>query len=461
MIYDLTILGGGPGGYVAAIRAAQQGAKVALIEKEYVGGTCLNYGCIPTKSLIRSVEVLETVNQAKEFGVKAENMGLDLKTVIERKEKVVETVRGGVEDLISSYPIDMIYGTGRCLDKNTIEIEGVNGDNHTIVTDKLIIATGSQVYNPGIAGADLPGVINSKGALSLEVIPDEVCIVGGGVIGIEFAYILNAFGAKVKVLELLPEILEFADKEMVGYLKESLTLKGVEFVTNAQVKSITKTSDGLSIVYSIDGEDYELDAGLVLLAMGRIPQTKGVEALNLDEAGRNGIAVNAAMETNIPGVYAIGDVTGGAQLAHLAMAQGLVAADNAVGGDKTFKNDSIPYCIYCKPEMAWVGLTEDEAREKFGNVKIGRFPFTSSGKALVDGDTEGLVKLIIDEKYGEIVGLHLIGPESTNMIAEGVLARMLESTAVEMALAIHPHPTLSEVLMEAAYMSIGEGIHYR
>lgn len=460
MDYDILVLGGGIGGYVAAIRAAKGGAKVALVEKNHIGGTCLNYGCIPTKSLIRSAEVLDTVKNASDFGVKATGAELDLESVIKRKDNIVKMLTEGVEGLLNANQITIYNSMGNVKDARTVEVKDSSGKSLDLTTNKLIIATGSVTTIPNIPGVDLPGVITSKEVLNITDLPEEVCIVGGGVIGLEFAYILNAFGAKVTVLELLPEILPKAERELVNYLLDSFREKGITILTKAQVNAIEESEPGMNVMFYHNDEEKTLQAGLVLMAVGREPNLAGLDALNLKRNSSKGIIVNSSMETSLPGVYAIGDVTGGVQLAHVATAQGIVAAENALGEEAKFNSNSIPYCIYSKPEMAWVGLTEEEAKEKYGRIKVGRFPFTGSGKAMVYGDTSGLVKMIIDEKYGEIVGLHLIGPEATNMIAEGVLARMLEATVIELAATIHPHPTLSEVLMEAAHMTLDQGIHY-
>lgn len=460
MNYDILVLGGGIGGYVAAIRAAKGGAKVALVEKEYIGGTCLNYGCIATKALIRSAEVLDTVKNANDFGVKATGAELDLEAVIKRKDNVVKMLREGVEGLLSANQITLYNSTGYVKDARTVEVRDSSGKNLDLITDKLIIATGSVTTIPNIPGVDLPGVITSKEILGITDLPEEVCIVGGGVIGLEFAYILNAFGVKVTVLELLPEILPKADRELVTYLLDSFREKGINIITKAQVNAIEEDEPGMAVSFYHNDEEKTLKTGLVLMAVGREPNLAGLDALNLKRGTEKGITVNSSMETVMPGVYAIGDVTGGIQLAHVATTQGMVAAENALGEKAEFNSRSVPFCLYSKPEMAWVGLTEEEAKEKYGQIKVGRFPFTGSGKAMVHGDTAGLVKLIIDDQYGEIVGLHIIGPEATNMIAEGVLAKMLEATVTELAATIHPHPTLSEVLMEAAHMTLGHGIHY-
>ncbi len=460
MKYDLLVLGGGPGGYVAAFRAAQKGLKVALVEKEMIGGTCLNYGCIPTKALIRSAEILETVRRSGEFGVTIGDLSFDFSAVSKRKDSVTKLLREGVEGLVAANKIDLHRGFGKLIEPKKIEISNADGKQVMISFDKLIIATGSEPVIPPVPGVDLPGVITSKEALALTSLPEELCIVGGGVIGMEFAYIMNSFGVKITVLEMLPQFLPFADSEMVQYLLESFKNQGVSLISGARVTSIDEGPTGLTVSYTKDDLKSKVNAGLVLMAVGRSPNLSGTEGLGLKQTENNGIAVNAAMEAEIPGIYAIGDCTGGVQLAHVASAQGLVAAENAAGGKVNFNSSSIPFCIYSRPEMAWVGLTEQQAREKYGQVKIGRFPLTGNGKALVLGDTFGMVKLIIDDKYGEIVGLHLIGPEAANMIAEGVLARMLEATATELASAIHPHPTLSEALMEAAQMALGHGIHY-
>lgn len=458
--YDLLVLGGGPGGYVAAIRAAQLGARVALVEKDQIGGTCLNHGCIPTKALIRSVDVLETTNKALEYGIITEKTAFDYTIIHSRKQNVVKMLREGVEGLLQANGVEVHYGCGRLLGTNLVEVVSSEQDTKNLEFDKLIIATGSKAYMPPLPGTDLPGVLTSSELLALTDLPESICIIGGGVIAMEFAYIMNALGVNVTVLEMLPDFLPFADKEIVNYLVQSFAERGVNLVNSAHVTGIYKTGESLEVHFRLEDIEEKVQAGLVLVATGRIPNLTGLEGLELKLDPKKGIAVNPYLKTSLPNVYAIGDVTGGIQLAHVATAQGLVAAENSLGGSKVFNDQSIPSCVYSKPEVAWVGLTEEEAARKYQKIKVGKFPFIGCGKAIVYGESDGLVKIIVDEKYGEILGIHIIGPEATNMIASGVIAKSMEATVYELAAQIHPHPTLSEVLVEAAHMALGHGVHY-
>lgn len=460
MNYDLLVLGGGPGGYVAAIRAAQLGAQVALIEKDHIGGTCLNYGCIPTKALIRSVDVLETAKKAAEYGILTGKTAFDFEIIHGRKQNVVKMLREGVEGLLEANGVHVHRGYGRLIDAGAVEVVVDGQKSTTLNFDKLIIATGSKAFIPPLPGSDLPGVVTSSGLLSMNTLPESISIIGGGVIAMEFAYIMSAFGVKVTVLEMLPEFLPFADREIVRYLVESFIKREINLLNGAHVTGINKAGEILEVQFEVEGVKEKVQSGLVLIATGRVPNLSGLEALNLKLDTKTGVAVDCYLRTALPNVYAIGDVTGGTQLAHVATAQGLVAAENCLGGSKIFNDQSIPNCIYSKPEVAWVGLTEEEAVKKYKKIKVGKFPFIGCGKALVQGDIEGMVKLIVDEQYGEIVGIHMIGPEATNMIASGVIAKSMEATVNELAAQIHPHPTLSESLVEAAHMALGHGIHY-
>lgn len=457
MDYQVVVLGGGPGGYVAAIRAAQCGLKVALVEKEALGGTCLNWGCIPTKALLRSAEVYETVKKASEFGIKVSADGIDAKAIFARKDRIVKQLVGGIKGLIQANKIDLFTGIGKVLNPHELEISQTSGVK-TITMEKLILATGSRPFVPPIPGVDLPGVITSNEALSLGYIPKAMVIIGGGVIGLEFAYLMQTFGCKVTIIEMLPKILPMADQEVVQVLVNSLKKKGVTVCTNAKVNKILKSSAGLVVEYLYENASHRVEGDNVLVSTGRVANLEGLESLGLN--GKRSIAVNEKMETEIPGVYAIGDISGGIQLAHVASAQGIVAAENASGLNSHYTSDAVPSCIYTGPEVAWVGMNEDDAKAKYPEIKVGKFPFQASGKAMTYGETEGFVKIISEAKYGEILGLHIVGPHATDLISEGVLAKSMEATIEELAHAIHPHPTLSETIMEAAHVAMGQGIHF-
>ena len=457
MDYQVVVLGGGPGGYVAAIRAAQCGLKVALVEKEALGGTCLNWGCIPTKALLRSAEVYETVKKASEFGIIVSAVGSDAKAIFARKDRIVKQLVGGIKGLIQANKIDLYTGVGKVIHPHELEISQSSGVKK-ITTEKLILATGSRPFVPPIVGADLAGVITSNEALNLGYIPKAMVIIGGGVIGLEFAYLMQTFGCKVTIIEMLPKILPMADQEVVQVLVNSLKKKGVTFCTNAKVIKISKNETGLAVEYLYENASHIAIGENVLVSTGRVANLEGLESLGLN--GKKGIAVDEKMETTIPGVYAIGDISGGIQLAHVASAQGIVAAENAAGMNSFYTSDAVPSCIYTGPEVAWVGISEEEAKAKYPEIKVGKFPFQASGKAMTYGETDGFVKVISEAKYGEILGLHIVGPHATDLISEGVLAKSMEATIEELAHAIHPHPTLSETIMEAAHVAMGQGIHF-
>jgi dihydrolipoamide dehydrogenase len=457
MNYQLVVLGGGPGGYVAAIRAAQCGLKVALVEKDSLGGTCLNRGCIPTKALLRSAEVYETINRAKEFGIEASPVSVDAKRIFARKDSIVKQLVNGVRGLVQANKIDLYIGSGKVITPHQLEISEKSGLK-TITTEKLILATGSKPFIPPIPGFDIPGVITSDEALDLGEIPKSMVIIGGGVIGLEFAYLMQTFGCKVTIIEMMPVILPMADKEVVEVLVGSLEKMGVTFFTNAKVSKITKGEAGLVVEYQYENVTHRVEGEKVLVSTGRAANVAGIENLGLH--GKKGIPVNEQMETSISGVYAIGDVVGGIQLAHVASAQGIVAAENAAGIPSRYIGDAVPSCIYTGPEVAWLGMNEETAKEKYTTIKVGKFPFQASGKALAYGEIKGFVKIICEAQYGEIVGVHIVGPHATDLISEGVLAKSMEATLEELAHVIHPHPTLSEAIMEAAHVAMGQGIHF-
>jgi dihydrolipoamide dehydrogenase len=457
MNYQVTVLGGGPGGYVAAIRAAQCGLKVALVEKDSLGGTCLNRGCIPTKALLRSAEVYETISKAKEFGIETSIARVDTKRIFARKDDIVKQLVNGVRGLVQANEIDLYIGTGKVINPHELEISEKSALK-TITTEKLILATGSKPFVPAVPGFDIPGVITSDEALDLGEIPKSMVIIGGGVIGLEFAYLMQTFGCKVTIIEMMSAILPIADKEVVEVLVSSLKKMGVAFFTNAKVSKVSKGEAGLVVEYCVENAIYKVQGEKVLVATGRAANFAGIESLGLHE--KKGIPVNEQMETSISGVYAIGDVVGGIQLAHVASAQGIVAAESAAGISSHYIGDAVPSCIYTGPEAAWLGMNEETAKEKYTKIKIGKFPFQASGKAMAYGETKGFVKIICEAQYDEIVGIHIVGPHATDLISEGVLAKSMEATVEELAHAIHPHPTLSEAIMEAAHVAMRQGIHF-
>ena len=458
--YDIVIIGGGPGGYVAAIRAAQLGGKVALVEKDRVGGICLNRGCIPTKALVRSVEVLQLVDEAPAFGVIVEEPAFDFARIMARKDEVVARLVGGVERLLKAHKVKVISGTATIPQPGLVLVNAANGD-HRLATEDIVIATGSVPARPPIAGLDAPGVLTSAEVLELEEAPDSLAVIGGGVIGLEFASIFHALGTKVTVLEMLPTLLPTVDSGLARRYKSYLQRGGVEVHLRARVEEISPKGNGLEVRVADSSE--EIEAEKVLVATGRAPYTEG---LGLEELGvkreRGAIVVDEHMSTNVPGLHAIGDVTGGIMLAHLASRQGEVAVENILGHPVAMDYRAVPNCVYTLPEIAGVGLTEQEAKAEGLDYKIASFPFSASGRALTIGETTGMVKLVCESASGKVWGMHIMGPQASDLIAEGTLAIQMGATAKDIAETIHAHPTLSEAIMEAAKAAaFGQAIHYR
>jgi len=456
--YDIAIIGGGPGGYVAAIYAGKKKAKVALIEKGELGGTCLNRGCIPTKTLIHGADLLNNIRNAKDFGITADNPKLDWNLLQKKTSRVVKTLTKGVETLLNANKVTVIRGTAKLTDKNTVNIAGENGES-TITANHIILATGSVPITVPIPGSNLDGVITSDQALFLERIPSSMLIVGGGVIGLEIGYIYNTFGTKVTIVEMLPEILPRQDKEIAAELRKHLERRGIKIYTDSRVREIKENGDVLQTIFETKDGIMTLNTEKVLMATGRKPVVDAFKDVGI-KIEKTGVAVNEYLQTNIDNIYAIGDVTGRSMLAHVASHQGITAVKNILGERQKMDYRAIPSCIYTSPEVASVGMTEEEARALFKeNVKIGVFPYAASGKATSMGERNGFVKIIAESKYNEILGVHIIGPNATELIAEAVLAIRLECTAEELTETIHAHPTLSEAVMEAAFDLLGEPIH--
>lgn len=468
--YDLVILGAGTGGYVAAIRAAQHGLKVAVVEKEKLGGTCLHKGCIPSKALLRSAEVFATAKRADEFGVVTGDVTLNFKKVQERKEAIVEQLHRGVMHLMKKGKIDVFKGKGRILGPSifsptpgTISVERADGQENTmLIPQYVLIATGSTPRTlPGLV-PDGEFVLTSDEALSLETLPSSMIIVGGGVIGIEWASMLNDFGVEVTVLEFGSQILPTEDTDIAKEAAKILNKKGIHLITNAKVLPETlEKGQGVTIRAELNGEEQIFQADQLLLSVGRKPNVEDIGLENTDIVIENGaIAVNEFHQTKESHMYAIGDVIGGLQLAHVASHEGIVAVDHLAGKKpEPINYDTVAKCIYSHPEMASVGLTEIEAKERGFDVKIGTFPFKAIGKALVYGETDGMAKIIVDANNDDVLGVHMIGPHVTDMISEAALAKVLDAAHFEVAHTIHPHPTLSEVIGEAALAVDGLAIH--
>ena len=456
MQYDVTVIGGGPGGYVAAIKAAQYGKRVCLIEREYLGGVCLNVGCIPTKTLLQTVEVLHTAQKAAQFavtGIDPACLGVDLKRLQARKEQVVGQLTGGVGALLKKNKVTVRRGTVVFADKNTVTVDGA-----AVTSDCFILATGSRPFTPAsIAVAPDAEVLTSTQALCLTQVPARLGVVGGGVVGIEFAYLYRALGAEVHVFEAMEQILPMIDGTIAALARREMERQGIVFHTGVKVTGVTR--DGIS--YQEAGAERRYAAGSVLMAVGRAPNTGG---LGLEKLGvrleRGAVVTDEFLRTNVPNLYAIGDVNAHLMLAHTASREAQTAVDHiCTGKAEPVRYDAIPSCVYIHPELAAVGLTEQQARERGLDVAVGSFPLSANGKALVEGETTGLIKIIADRRTGELYGAHIMGPRATDLIGELAAALYLEATAESMTCMVHPHPTLSEIIPEAALSALGKGLH--
>ncbi|GAB6138914.1 dihydrolipoyl dehydrogenase [Halanaerobaculum tunisiense] len=460
---DITIIGGGPGGYVAAIKAAKLGANVTLIEKNTVGGTCLNRGCIPTKSLVKSAKVYKNLKHAEKFGCQTQDVSVDMKQVIKRKDTVVNQLVSGIKHLLDSHGVKVINGKGRLLDKETISVQEAN-TKFTIKSDNIIIATGSKVATPPIKGLDTSGVINSAQALNLDNLPDEITIIGGGVIGMEFAFIYKNLGVEVTVIEYLEDVLSTFDTDVSQEINRIAQEKGIKLYTEAKVEEVIASEDNKFIVsFTKNEEQRYVTTNSVLTATGRKPYFKDLGVENLDiklNQDRQGIKVNDKMQTNIPNIYAIGDVTNKMFLAHVASHQGIIAVKNIMGEEVEMDYSTVPGTVFTDPEIAMVGITEKQAKNKGLNVEIGQFPFAANGKVLTLGDKDGFIKLIKDKDSDKIIGGTIIGAHATDLIAEVTLAIENELTAKDVIETIHAHPTTSEVVHEGALAVEGGALHF-
>lgn len=461
--YDVMILGGGPGGYAAAIRGGQLGLRVAVVEKEAVGGVCLHHGCIPSKAIIRNAEVLSLIQHSETFGIKVDNIRPDFGQAIDRSAKVIQKLYSGLQHVMKKNKVDIHTGVGKLIAPDQIEIAGSSGKK-TIRGERLIIATGSRVRSiPGLK-VDGKRVLTSDEALLHRELPRSVTIIGGGAIGVEFAYVYSVYGSKVTIVEMMPSLLPMEDREVTTLLERSFKKRGIEIFTRTRVGPVKDRNGGFSIELQTGEEGKTITTDAILVAVGRAPNVDGIGletiGVAIDEKRRL-IRVDERMRTNVPSVFALGDVTTRPALAHGAMAQGVSVVESFAGIDRPPVDLlSIPNAVYCQPQVASVGLTEEKAREAGHAVKVAKYPFSANGKAVALGETEGFVKIVSDERYGEILGAHLIGPEVTELIGEFVIAKTLESTALELKQAVHPHPTLSEAVMEAGGAIYGEAIHY-
>ncbi len=455
--YDLAVLGAGPGGYVAAIRAAQLGLNTAIIDKDRLGGVCLNWGCIPTKALLKNAEIFHYIKNAEQYGINIPEYTVDFETTIKRSRQVANQLSKGIAFLMKKNKITHIEGEGKLTSTKSIEV--TKGTNKNMVeAEKIILATGGRSStSPGMK-LDGKKIISSKEAMILKKFPEKMVIIGSGAIGVEFAYFFNEYGTEVHLIEMLPRILPVEDEDISKELQKIFIKSGIKIHTNSKVSKI----DTLKSKVKIHLENKKvIEADIALVAVGI---TGNIENIGLEDIGvavdTGSITINEFNQTSIPNIYAIGDVTGPPWLAHVASAQGHVAAEHAAG-QKSVPVDynNIPSCTYCQPQVASIGLTESMAKEKGHEIKIGKFDFRASGKAMATGNIDGFVKLVFDKKYGELLGAHIIGSEATEMIAELGMAKALESTWHELGTTIHAHPTLSEAVMEAALDALGQGVH--
>lgn len=455
---DLIVIGGGPGGYVAAIRAAQLGARVCLIEKDRLGGTCLNRGCIPTKALYRNAEIINTLRNIDEFGISIPGFDIDIEKVHCRKQCIIDQLVGGVTQLLKANNVEVINGIAVFRDKNTVEVSREDGSTSELSANNFIIATGSASAIPPIEGADQEGIYTSEDILNFKSIPSSLAVIGGGVVGMELACVFNAMGTKVSVVEYMPNILGPTDSDITKRLTAALKKKGMNINLSTKVNKIEKSFNGYVVYGEGKKGDVKIEAEKVLISVGRVPVVSGLnlEAIGIDY-DRKGIKVDSYCETNVKGIYAVGDVNGKIMLAHVASHQGIIAAERIMGADSSALNYVVPSCIFVFPEIASAGLTEDEAKRQGLPYKISKFMFGANGKALALGEGEGFIKVIaVDDA---IVGVHIMGPHASDLIHEGTLAIANNIKVGQIKNTIHAHPTLSEVFLEAVMGLSGEAIH--
>lgn len=450
-VFDLAVIGTGPGGYVAAIRAAQRGLNVVAVEQAELGGTCLNTGCIPTKTYIHSAHLYHKLQDAKTFGLRIDGLSVDMPALVARKNKIVKMNRGGIDRLFKANGITLLKGSATISEPGAIEVNG-----ERVTCRSIIVATGSSpAVLPGME-PDGKRIITSTEALDLTEVPKRAAVIGGGAIGAEFASLWHAFGTEVTIIEALDRILPVEDHELSARLQKSFKKRGIDVRTSTTVSAIDTTEDRARLTLS--GDDV-IEADIVLLSVGRRYHSAIVSEIGVEVGDRGAILTDDRMQTNVPGVYAIGDVVGQSMLAHCATMEGLVAAENAAGGDRRMDYRVLPACTFTMPEVASVGLTEAAAIDAGYDVRVGRFDFAASGRALTLGETEGLTKIVADTTTDEILGIHILGPEAGELISAAAMAMQLEATVEEMAHTIHTHPTLAETLMEAAEDYYGLGIH--
>ncbi len=461
MSYNLIVVGSGPGGYVAAIRASQLGMKVAVVERESLGGICLNWGCIPTKALLKSAQVFDYVSHSADYGINIKGSSVDFDSIIKRSRGVADGMSKGVNFLMKKNKIDILTGFGKIIEKNVVEVTDVNGDKNNHKSDNIIIATGGRSRELPNIKIDGDKVIEYRKAMTLKKQPKSIVVIGSGAIGSEFAYFYNSIGTKVTLIEYLPNILPLEDIDVSKQLEKSFKKAGIDIMTNTEVKDVKTNSKGCKVTFLRNNKEETMDSEVVLSAVG---VETNIENIGLEELGiiteKGKINVDDYYKTNIDGIYAIGDVVKGPALAHVASAEGIICVEKIAGKNPGVLNyDNIPSCTYCSPEVASVGFTEKQAKDLGYEITVGKFPFSASGKANASGHSDGFVKVIFDKKYGEWLGCHMVGYNVTEMIAEVVAARKLETTAHEIIKSVHPHPTMSEAIMEATAAAYDEVIH--
>jgi dihydrolipoamide dehydrogenase len=466
MAYDVVVIGSGPGGYVAAIRASQLGLKTAIIEKESLGGICLNWGCIPTKALLKSAQVFEDIKHAKDYGIEASGTA-NFEAVIKRSRGVADKMSKGVQFLMKKNKIDVIMGYGKLVSKGKIEVTGADNNKQTVEAKHIIVATGGRSRELPSMKLDGKKVIGYREAMSLPSQPKSMIVVGSGAIGVEFGYFYNALGTKVTVVEFLPAIVPVEDEDISKELAKNFKKTGIDIMTNSEVIAVDTSGNGVKAKVKTPEGEVTLEADILLSAVGVSANIEniGLEALGI-KTDKGRIMVDKYYQTNAPGIYAIGDCVPGQALAHVASKEGIICVENIAYTEKKFNHqpepldyNNVPGCTYCFPEIASVGFTEKKAKEAGYEIKVGKFPLSAAGKATAAGHNEGFIKVIFDAKYGEWLGTHMIGYNVTELIAETVVARKLETTYHEVLNSIHPHPTISENIKEAIEVAYGEAIH--
>lgn len=459
--YNVIVIGSGPGGYVAAIRASQLGMKVAVVERAEIGGICLNWGCIPTKALLKSAQVFEYINHASDYGIKVKDASIDFGSVVKRSRDVAAGMSKGINFLFKKNKIDVIAGFGKLQAGKKVEVEDDKGTKTVYQADHIILATGGRSRELPSLMLDHKKIIGYRKAMTLEKQPESMVIVGSGAIGSEFAYFYNSIGTKVTLVEFLPNIVPVEDEEVSKQLERSYKKSGIKVMKSSEVTNVDTSGKGCKVTIKTAKGEVQIECDIVLSAVG---VSTNIEGIGLEDVGvatdKGKVIVDGYYKTNIPGVYAIGDIVKGQALAHVASAEGIICVEKIAGENpEPLEYNNIPGCTYSSPEIASVGYTEKAAKEAGYDIKVGKFPFSASGKASAAGAKEGFVKVIFDAKYGEWLGAHMIGANVTEMIAEVVVARKLETTGHEIVKSVHPHPTMSEAIMEAAAAAYGEVIH--